>query len=194
MAARDKKEPKINLLPQEEFAQSTLGRVLRWLLTSFRLIVIATEMVVMIAFLSRFWLDAQISDLTDAINQKKAVITSYAQTEKSMRQAQKELAIFSALAYDKSKYIPLLETLTTQLPQDVQVTSLTIDNSQLQLRAITSSEASASSFMLNLKNTGLFDKTIITQVSIDQTTNLISFQVLATFKGQPPSQGGPNGT
>ncbi len=194
MAARDKKEPKINLLPQEEFAQSTLGRILKWLLTSFRLIVIATEMVVMIAFLSRFWLDAQISDLTDAIAQKTSVIVSYAQTEKSMLEAQKQLSIFSALAYDKSKYLPLLQTITTQLPQDVQVTSLTIDSNQLQLRATTSSETSASTFMLNLKNTGLFDKTIITQVSIDQTTNLISFQVLATFKAQTESQGGANGT
>lgn len=194
MAARDKKEPKINLLPQEEFAQSTLGRILRWLLTSFRLIVIATEMVVMTAFLSRFWLDAKISDLSEAINQKKVVISSYAQVEKSMRLAQKQLSIFSALAYDQSKYIPLLEKLTSALPPDVQITSLTIDSSQIQLRATTISEQSASSFILNLKNTNLFDKTTITQVSIDQTSNLISFQVLGTFKGQPKGEGGPNGT
>lgn len=192
MAARDIKEPKINLLPQEEFAQSTMGRIFKWLLTSFRLIVIATEMVVMTAFLSRFWLDAQISDLTDSINQKKAVIASYTQIEKDFRSAQKDLSIFSALAYDKSKYLPLLQTLTTQLPGDVQITFLSIDKDQMQIRATTSSEANAVVFITNLKTTNLFDKIALIQVTTDQNTNLISFQILGNFKAQ--TQQTPNGT
>jgi len=190
MAAQEKKELKINLLPQEEFAQSTLGRVLKWLTSSFRIIVIATEMVVMAAFLSRFWLDARISDLTDAINQKKAVITSYSQVEKDFREAQKELDIFSALAYDKSKYIPLLTTLTKQLPSDVAITSLAINSDDIQIKATTSSETSASNFLVNLKQTNLFDKINLTQTTTDVANNVINFQLTATFK----KEGAQNGT
>ncbi len=62
MAAR-KNQQLINLLPQEEFAVSTLGRILAWLMSTFRYIVIAVEMVVMLAFLSRFWLEWNTHDV-----------------------------------------------------------------------------------------------------------------------------------
>ena len=62
-----KKEPEINLLPQEEFEGSVIGRILKWGLSTFRIIVIIVEMVVMAAFLSRFWLDAKNSDLNEDI-------------------------------------------------------------------------------------------------------------------------------
>ncbi len=81
MAARKKKR-RINLLPQEEFAASILGRVLAWLLSSFRAIVSLTEMTVMIAFLSRFWLDAKSADLNELIRQKQPVIASTSDFEK----------------------------------------------------------------------------------------------------------------
>ncbi|HEX6976941.1 MAG TPA: PilN domain-containing protein [Patescibacteria group bacterium] len=194
MAARNTKEPRINLLPQEEFESSTLGRIFRWLISSFRLIVIATEMVVMGAFLSRFWLDSKVSDLTEAINQKKAVITSYAQVEKNFREAQKELAIFSSVAYDKSKYIPLLQTLTTALPDTVQITFLSVDASAVEIRATSTSEVGAGTFIANLKAIpNMFDKVSLTQTTIDQTTGNITFQVLATQKGVAATPK-PNGT
>lgn len=82
MPARKKKTKAINLLPQEAFAKTTLGRTLTWLLSTFRIIVISVEMVVVVAFLSRFWLDARITDLNDELKQKQAVITSLATFEK----------------------------------------------------------------------------------------------------------------
>lgn len=184
MAAREKKEPRINLLPQEEFESSTLGRIFRWLISSFRLIVIATEMVVMGAFLSRFWLDSKVSDLTESINQKKAVITSYTQVEKNFREAQKELSIFSAVAYDKSKYIPLLQTLTSALPDSVQITFLSVDSASIEIRATSSSAANAGAFVANLKAlSDIFDKVSLIQTTIDQTTGNITFQILGNLKG-----------
>ena len=68
MAAR-KKSSRINLLPQEEFAASTLGRILAWILSTFRILVIMTELIVILAFLSRFWLDARTTDLNEEIKQ-----------------------------------------------------------------------------------------------------------------------------
>ena len=73
MAAR-KKNKEINLLPQEQFAASTTGRVLAWVLSTFRMIVILTEMIVIIAFLSRFWLDIKSNDLTDEVDNQKKIV------------------------------------------------------------------------------------------------------------------------
>ena len=85
MAAR-KKQAQVNLLPQEEFAGTTFGRTLRWAMSSFRIIVIATEMIVMLTFLSRFWLDARNADLNDLIKQKSAVLSASADFEKEFKE------------------------------------------------------------------------------------------------------------
>ena len=53
MSAR---KEEINLLPQKGFEATTAGRILAWILSTFRIIVIITELLVMVAFLSRFWL------------------------------------------------------------------------------------------------------------------------------------------
>ena len=70
------KKKNINLLPKEEFDASVVGRLLRWAMGTFRIIVIITEMIVMAAFLSRFWLDAQNSDLNDEIRFASSQIDS----------------------------------------------------------------------------------------------------------------------
>ena len=89
---------RINLLPQEEFEASVLGRILRWAMGTFRIIVIITEMIVMGAFLSRFWLDAQNSDLNDQIKISSAQISSQASFEKKFRDVQTKLKIYKDIS------------------------------------------------------------------------------------------------
>jgi len=104
MAARKKqKQLKINLLAQEEFATSVLGRILSWALSTFRVIVIAVEMIVVVAFLSRFWLDARITDLNDELKQKQAIVASQATFEKRFRSAQSRLEILFEVTKEPKK-------------------------------------------------------------------------------------------
>src|SRR3989344_9480970 len=88
----------INLLPQEEFDVSVVGRILKWAMGTFRIIVIVTEMVVMGAFLSRFWLDAQNSDLGDEMGVKSAQVEAQSDFEKKFRRLQTKLGIFKSLS------------------------------------------------------------------------------------------------
>src|SRR3989344_5652085 len=111
MPAKKEKQKLINLLPQEEFTASTLGRILTWLLSSFRIIVIVSEMVVMGAFVSRFWLDAKNADLSDDIEQKQAVVTSFSDFEQQFRSIQKKLLIFSSLSKSSEAPSQTIETL-----------------------------------------------------------------------------------
>src|SRR5258708_25047874 len=126
--AKKKKIPEINLLPQEEFQASTIGRVLQWLLSTFRYIVITTEMIVMVAFLSRFWLDARSSDLTDAINQKKAVVASYSTFENQFRAAQQKITIFNNFAASNQQLNPVIQNIIANVQNDISLTDVSINN------------------------------------------------------------------
>lgn len=186
--AAQKREIKINLLPQEEFAASTIGRILKWLLSSFRFIVITTEMVVMIAFLSRFWLDARISDLSETIRQKKGLIESYSTIERDFRNAQSELNVFKLITSGNVEYSQLLQAISSRIPQDVQITTLGISGHDVQISASAITESSAINFITNLKNSNLFQTIDLTQIASEQGTSGISFQLSGTLKG------GPNGS
>jgi methyl coenzyme M reductase subunit C-like uncharacterized protein (methanogenesis marker protein 7) len=66
----------ISLLPDEENLNTLSARVLRYLTTIGRVIIILTELAVISAFLSRFWLDRKNADLSETIRQQKAILES----------------------------------------------------------------------------------------------------------------------
>lgn len=145
------KNKAINLLPQEEFDASIVGRVLKWAMGTFRIIVIITELIVMGAFLSRFWLDAQNSDLTDSIKIKTAQIEAQSDFEKEFRQIQKKLAIDKALAKDVNP-TDQLDKVTSLVPGDIVLSAVTTGDGTVQIKGIAGSEISVLQFISNLKS------------------------------------------
>ena len=181
--AKKKKEPRINLLPQEEFQASTLGRVLKWLLTTFRYIVIATEMIVMIAFLSRFWLDARSGDLTDAINQKKAIIASYSKFENTFRSTQNKLKTFVAFTGSNSTASPIIADISSKIPANIILTDISINGPKIEITAQSPDVASASNFINNLNSSTTLQDMQLTSVE-SKSAGTISFIVSGQIKGR----------
>jgi len=179
--AKKKIENQINLLPQEEFDASTLGRTLKWLLGTFRYMVIATEMVVMIAFLSRFWLDARSSDLIDSINQKKAVITSYSTFENEFRNAQKELAIFKNYTSSNQALSPLLTAVASNVPGNATLTEILVNGTKITISGNASDEATASTFVNSLNNVNLLHDVNLTSVEAKKDSASLSFVIQANL-------------
>lgn len=162
------KSKTINLLPQEEFEASTLGRILRWATGSFRIIVILTEMVVMAAFLSRFWLDAQNSDLNDSLKVKSAQISAQKDTEQTFRRVQTKLDIFkniNSLAQPSGK----LGLIATKVPADVVLSSVTVDKNSSEIKGVSGSELGIAQFISNLKAEPSFKKVDLGNVNSSQT-------------------------
>jgi Tfp pilus assembly protein PilN len=150
MAAR-KKSAQINLLPQEQFAASTTGRVLTWALSTFRVIVIITELVVIVAFLSRFFLDAQNADLTEQIEQKTAIIAGSSEFEKAFRLTQKKLQIFSELTASDKQASGVLSKIAISIPPDVFLESINLNDNTLAIVGFSPNERSIQEFVVNLE-------------------------------------------
>lgn len=140
----------INLLPQEEFDASMMGRLLKWATGTFRIIVIVTEMIVMGAFLSRFWLDAQNSDLTESIGIASAQIQAQSNLETSFRQAQKKLSIFKTLGANTTS-TSRFSQISSKVPQDIILSGVSITDNSAQIRGFSSSELAIAQFISNLQ-------------------------------------------
>ena len=175
------KSKSINLLPQEEFEASILGRILRWAMGSFRIIVIITEMVVMAAFLSRFYFDAQNSDLNDSIKVDTAEISAQKDFEGNFRRIQGKLDIFnnlstSGLPTDK------LDLITAKLPSDIVLSSINIGPVSSEMKGVSASELGIAQLMSNLKAEQSFKTVELENISSSQTnSSQTDFLIKVTF-------------
>lgn len=140
----------INLLPQEEFDASTIGRILKWAMGTFRIIVIVTEMIVMGAFLSRFWLDAQNSDLSESISIKSAQISAQSAFEKQFRDVQKKLSIVKTIDA-KNQPSSRINLVASKVPQDITLTAISFGEDSGEVKGSATSEISIAQFLSNLK-------------------------------------------
>lgn len=178
---RVKNKP-INLLPLDGFETSTFGRIVKWALSTFRVMVIATELIVMSAFLSRFWLDARNSDLNEEIEIDKAQILAYSDIESDLRSFQKRLVITKSL-FTENKNSDLLSYLSKAVPTDVSLNSFSTSSDGFVIKANSFSEKSIAQLMANLEENDKYESVILSQISSNpEDINLITFTI--TGKGK----------
>lgn len=177
MAARKPKQRFINLLPQKEFESSLYGRVLKWVLSTFRFIVVAVEVVVIGGFLSRFVLDVRNTDLQDEIDQKKIVIDSFAQVEREFLRIQKKLEIFQAYASDENSSSWIFERIIARMPPDLRLSSITIEDGKIAVLALGANEQAIAQFIANLNDEAAFEKVLFISSESNKDDPFIRFQL-----------------
>ena len=168
----------IEFLPQEEWEKTTLGKILKWSLTVGRYIVIITELIVILAFLSRFKLDRDLTDLNEEIKQKQAIIESSAQFEKKFRFLQKQLETIEALNKKQLKVDKVLAELASLTPIDVYLSDFSVEDKKISLTATALSESGLASFLKNLETSSQFENLILSQVNLNKERGIgIQFQL-----------------
>ena len=177
-----KKKKQINLIPKDGLDSSVFGRILKWALSSFRVMVIVTELVVMGAFLSRFWLDARNSDLNEAIDISKAQVSAYSSVEKEINLYQRRLSLTKSM-YQEKRFSDILLELGRMMPEDISLNSITLSATTSQIKAVSKSEISLSQFLINLADYKKFINTKLSQVTANASDdNTTSFTVNADLK------------
>jgi Tfp pilus assembly protein PilN len=173
------KNKAINLLPQEEFNISIIGRTLKWAMGTFRIIVIVTEMIVIAAFLSRFWLDAQNSDLNNSIKIKSAQIVAQANVEKEFRSIQSKLNIVQQISA-ATPTSQRIDAITSKLPTGVNLITISILGSSAQVKGSAATELGIAQFVANLKADPSFKSVDLGQISsseINLTQTMFSINI-----------------
>lgn len=168
----------IEFAPREDWEKGPLGKILKWVLSVGRHIIIMTELVVILAFLSRFKLDRDLTDLGEKIKQKQAIVESSSSFEKNFRFLQKRLIKIEELRKDQLKADEILSELSSLIPVDVYLANFTIEGKQVSLSATVLSEAGLATFLRNLRNSPRFEKFILSQVSSEADREIgIKFQL-----------------
>ncbi|MBM3208792.1 hypothetical protein FJZ40_00660 [Candidatus Shapirobacteria bacterium] len=171
----------ISLLAKDEFEQRPAGRFLTWALSVGRWVVVFTEFIVIICFVSRFWFDRRISDLYDEIGQKKAILEATSDFERDFRFTQKRLEFANSLI---SQLPPdqIVNLMGGLLPGDVFLTSLGLDGQDLKIEATALSRTGLASFLAGLRNNQRITAVAVSSISKEEEKIGIQVRVSATLK------------
>lgn len=181
MFSARKKNKSINLLPQEEFESSTTGRVLHWLLSTFRYLVIITEMIVIGAFLSRFYFDSVNADLNDEIAQKQVYLEAYLPFEKQFRAVQGKLAIYNQARANQGYAYNLVNLVVSKLPADLFLEEINTGvEGQILIRGASLSERSIQQLVVNLSQDPLITSAQLQQVESRANSAFLLFSIQLT--------------
>jgi len=177
----------INLLGEQDLEHTPWGRIVAWATTYGRYIMISTEIIVLLAFISRFSLDRKLTDLTEEVNQKQAIINANVDFEKQIKSLQANLSTTRKILSTQSGPVDIVSTLETLIPPDVYLTTIELSTKKLSIAAVAGSTQGFSQFLANLQATKQLKNVLLGDINRSPTRG-IEFQFTADVVAAPPTK------
>lgn len=133
---------RINLLPKKDLKDTLMGKLLAFSLTYGRYIIVCTQLIVLLAFFSRFKLDRELSDLQDSIEQKNAIVESLQPFESEVREIQERINQIKVLKENHDEIRSSILTLKKVLPEGNTATNITISGGKISIKGLSRDEQS----------------------------------------------------
>ena len=164
---------KINLLPPSEFESSFWGRFLEWAITTGRYIVIITELIVVMAFLSRFKLDTDLSTLNSEIKSKKNVLDEMIPREEQFKTWQSRTKAAGQIIDGVGKQGETLALIATKIPEEVKFSTLIVSENNASITGGAMDENSLGVFLMRLTKEPKWRSIDLTGLSQDKQKGLL---------------------
>jgi len=175
------KNMSVNLLGDSELGHTPIGRIVSWAVTYGRYIMIGTEIVVLLAFISRFSLDRKLTDLKEDISQKQDIIQANIQFEHDVRTIQDKLTKIKALTSQTITPLNVLTFFQNAVPSGVYFQTYDLSENKLSVKAVANSTDSFSQLIANLQAS-----TVISGVDLGNISRDPLLGIQFTFNAQVP--------
>lgn len=169
---------KVNLVPKDPFFDTLLGKSLKWALSVGRYIVIFTELVVILSFVTRFSLDRQVTDLNNTINQKQTVIQSFGDLEDNVRITQDKIDNYLQIEQQTNiaEVFPALSEIT---PRSVQLDQLIIRPGTISFSGLSSSQEALNTLITNIQISSTFTNVAVNKIESSKDDSGLLFSIQA---------------
>lgn len=143
--------PSINLLGDSNMDHTPVGRIVNWAVTYGRYIMIGTEIVVLLAFISRFSLDRKLTDLKEDVSQKQEIIQANLPFERDVRALQDKLSKIKTLKIQPISALDVLTSFQTILPSGMYLKTLSLEKNKLTVSAVAGSTGAFAQFINSMQ-------------------------------------------
>lgn len=173
---------RLNLLKPQSNPEKIFVRLIRWLLSTGRFIFIFVEALVLVAFIARFKLDADIASKKEAIEQQIPYIESLKPYEILIRQTQFKLSTIDTIKTNSANFSDVLKKISDQIPNSVTISSINLGKEINQLKVQISGQAHSNNdltiFFLGLKQDPSFSNVAFTSIGFEK--GAINFSISAS--------------
>lgn len=118
---------KLNLLYNQGVPQKLTVRLLKWLVSYGKFIVIVVDLLVIGAFAYRFKLDFDLSQINSRINTQLEFIESSRSEEQKITQFQDRLKLTETTYKEYPNYNDFFVKITSKIPQSIKLTTLSFN-------------------------------------------------------------------
>lgn len=181
----------LDLLKPQSNPEKIAVKLVRWLLSSGRYVFIIVEAVVLLAFITRFKLDADLAAKKEAIEQQIPYIESLKPVEVSIRQTQLKLKTINSFQSASADFSQILKKIADQTPAGVKISNINLERNLTKVSVQISAQSQSNNDLINftngLKNDGTFSNITITGISFEKGS--LSFSLSAEAANL---QGGKN--
>ncbi len=182
-----KPKKEISLLPEDVDLNSPSARILRWITTVGRVVIIVTELIVIGAFLSRFYLDRKNADLSEIIRQQKAILDSTKSFESEFVDLQTKLSTIKKVYSASPDYEGKIKNLVSSTPLDIRYERLSVkkeDNNLIlaDISLMAYQEESIVNFITNLILNPEIDSVNVTSIQKNSKENFYRVRISLVFK------------
>lgn len=169
---------RLNLLRPQSNPEKISVRVIHWLLSSGRFIIVLVELLVLAAFVGRFKLDADLSSTQEAIDNQLPYIESMKADELLIRQTQLQLATIKSNT-TSADYAQILKEIGSQTPMSATITYLNLEKKsglvEIKITGSAQSSAALSTFVNGLKSDKNFSNVNLASLALDQ--GMVNFSI-----------------
>lgn len=168
----------INLVPKDPFFESPIGKTLKWALSVGRYIVIFTELIVILSFVTRFSLDRQVTDLNKSIEQKRAVVESFGNLEGNVRLAQAKIENYLEIEQQTNiaEIFPALSEIT---PPSVRLDQLLIQSDTVSFSGLATSQEGLNVLITNIQLSPTFVNVDVGKIESSAEESGLEFSMTA---------------
>ena len=177
----------LDLLKPQSNPEKIPVKIIRWLLSTGRFIFIFVEIIVLIAFITRFKFDADLASKKEAIEQQIPYIESLKPFEILIRQTQFKLSTIDSFYKTYADYPQILKKIAGQTPFGVKIVGLNMEKDvtkvTIHLTAQAQSNNDVAIFLAGLKQDQLFSDVTITGISFEKGS--LNFSLSFLTKSTP---------
>lgn len=180
----------LNLLISQANRPKFLSKLLRYLLSSGRFLVVVVEIVVITAFVYRYKLDSDLLNLQDQIKEQIPYVESLQKDEAIIRQAQFILSTTKQARSDSPNWTGILTKISSLTPKSAKLTNINLDRTQqapktiIKISGITPGYKELAAFINVLKKDPIFTNITLANISSEKT------QIIFTVTGTLNQAGG----
>jgi Tfp pilus assembly protein PilN len=179
------RSPAINLIPQDPFFDSMVGRTLQWGMGAGRYIVIFTEIVVILSFAARFTLDRQITDLNTKLISQITQLEGRREDEAAFRLAQAQVDEVNQ-SLNASNILDVFASVNKVVPLDITLNKMSITQDGISVEGTANTQAAFITFINNLQLTPQFNSVAVGKIETAKDNEQgMAFTVTAATRLKP---------